>query len=283
MIYALKHDAQSERKKNVLKNNDLYGIIFPSVSAKLPPFHSTVHAYTLILDLDETLVYTELDSILPEKPIVHERPLLREFLFFLKFLPVEVVIFTAALQNYADPLLNVMDASTSTIHYRLYRQHTSILSGRRFKDLSLLNRNLSKTLIVDNHADMFWAQPNNGVVISSWEIQKSFLHPFIKGGTWSRKNDVALINLFFWIEYLCLKKMNVPDFLQLYRKPIQKSLKDTTVFENIYSYQLPFPIGKYSAVFLQQCFDVQIEDSKKCQCYFPTIPYWLANLFTKRS
>lgn len=36
----------------------------------------------------------------------------------------EVVIFTAALQDYADYILNIMDEKNEYISYRLYRKHT---------------------------------------------------------------------------------------------------------------------------------------------------------------
>jgi hypothetical protein len=54
---------------------------------------------------------------------------------------------------------------------------------------------------------MFWAQPHNGLVISPWETQKSFLYRFIKRGTCLGKNDVALINLYFWIECMFFQQL----------------------------------------------------------------------------
>ena len=36
------------------------------------------------------------------------------------------------------------------------------------KDISLINRDLSKTIIVDNIASNFKLQPRNGIAISTW-------------------------------------------------------------------------------------------------------------------
>jgi CTD small phosphatase-like protein 2 len=36
------------------------------------------------------------------------------------------------------------------------------------KDLSLLGRNLDKTIIIDNISDNFISQPDNGIFISTW-------------------------------------------------------------------------------------------------------------------
>jgi len=66
----------------------------------------------------------------------------------------EVVIFTAAMQDYADWVLNEIDKKKRITH-RLYRQHALPKGARFLKDLSRLGRDLSKTIIVDNLAENF--------------------------------------------------------------------------------------------------------------------------------
>jgi CTD small phosphatase-like protein 2 len=61
----------------------------------------------------------------------------------------ELVIFTAAMQDYADWVLDNLDTNR-IINYRLYRQH-AVRNGAVFiKDMSKLGRDLSKVIIVDN-------------------------------------------------------------------------------------------------------------------------------------
>lgn len=80
----------------------------------------------------------------------------------------EVVIFTAAAQDYADFILNYIDKDNKFIHHRLYRQHCILEDGVYMKDLSLLGRDLAKTIIVDNIRDNFERQPRNGIEILTW-------------------------------------------------------------------------------------------------------------------
>lgn len=79
----------------------------------------------------------------------------------------EIVIFTAALQDYADWILNRLDANKSISH-RLYRQHTLKMGSTNIKDLSKIGRELEKTIIVDNIPENFLRQPENGIYIKSW-------------------------------------------------------------------------------------------------------------------
>lgn len=131
----------------------------------LPPMRGDKE-YTLVLDLDETLIHFE------EKPDGSSQFLIRPFAQnFLKQVSehFEVVIFTAALQDYADYILDRMDTE-NCISYRLYRQHTNLekKSNVYQKDLSRIGRELSRTLIVDNNAENFQLQPDNGIYIKSW-------------------------------------------------------------------------------------------------------------------
>jgi len=57
---------------------------------------------------------------------------------------------------------------SKSIKYRLYRQHTSQNGPFLVKDLSLLGRELDKTIIIDNISDNFIIQPDNGIFISTW-------------------------------------------------------------------------------------------------------------------
>ena len=60
----------------------------------------------------------------------------------------EVIIFTASVPEYADPLLDLLDKNRVIAH-RLYRQHCTCIKAGFAKDLSKLNRDLKDVIIVD--------------------------------------------------------------------------------------------------------------------------------------
>ena len=129
----------------------------------LPPLDTKKYTYSLILDLDETLVhYIEEEN----RAYVQVRPYADYFLTEMsKYF--ELVIFTAAAEDYADIVLNELDKN-KVINYKLYRKHTEQINGIFIKDLSKLGRDLSKILIVDNNKDNFSLQPENGLHICSF-------------------------------------------------------------------------------------------------------------------
>ena len=122
--------------------------------------------YTLVIDLDETLVhYFEEEG--GENAYVKVRVGCESFIRELSKY-CEIVIFTAGVKIYADIVLDGLD-SKNKIDYKLYRQHTDIVNGINIKDLSKLGRDLSKVVIVDNIAENFQRQPNNGLHIIDFE------------------------------------------------------------------------------------------------------------------
>ena len=129
----------------------------------LPPLDTKKYTYSLILDLDETLVhYIEEEN----RAYVQVRPYADYFLNEMaKYF--ELIIFTAAAEDYADIVLNELDKN-KVINYKLYRKHTEQLNGVFIKDLSKLGRDLSKILIVDNNKDNFSLQQENGLHICSF-------------------------------------------------------------------------------------------------------------------
>jgi Dullard-like phosphatase family protein len=128
-----------------------------------PYLPATDKALTLILDLDETLVhYVENGS----ESHLNVRPGCNDFLVEMSKY-YELVIFTAALQDYADWAIDMIDSQKS-ISFRLYRQHTIPTGSVFVKDLSRLGRDLARVIIVDNVADNFKLQSANGIFMKSW-------------------------------------------------------------------------------------------------------------------
>lgn len=139
-------------------------ILQPIKMEKYLPYASPEETkITLVLDLDETLVHFE-ES--PEGGEFLVRPQASEFLEQMAKL-FEVVVFTAAMKDYADWILDRIDPNKNVSH-RLYRQHTQPHNGIYLKDLNRLGRDLARVIIVDNSAENFQLQPENGINIKTW-------------------------------------------------------------------------------------------------------------------
>lgn len=104
----------------------------------------------------------------------------------------EICIFTAAMQDYADWVLNGIDKN-KYISYRMYRQHASPTGMVFVKDLSRIGRPLNKTIIVDNVAENFCLQPDNGIFIKSWFDDMSDTALFELAPLLKRKYSTSLL------------------------------------------------------------------------------------------
>lgn len=136
---------------------------------------------TLVLDLDETLIHslakggrmssghmvevklsTPMTTALtpggppttlgPQHPIlyyVHKRPHCDEFLRKISKW-YKLVIFTASVQEYADPVIDWLEQERKYFQARYYRQHCTLRNGAYIKDLSSVEPDLSKVMILDN-------------------------------------------------------------------------------------------------------------------------------------
>lgn len=146
----------------------------------LPPQKGpNVGKKTLVLDLDETLVHSSFkpvpnaDFIIPveidnqiHQVYVLKRPGVDQFLKSMgeKF---ELVVFTASLSKYADPVLDLLDKD-KIVGARLFREACSNHKGNYVKDLGRLGRDIRHVIIVDNSPASYLFHPENAVPIDSW-------------------------------------------------------------------------------------------------------------------
>ena len=127
-----------------------------------------------MLDLDETLIHYHENEDEDEEEL-RIRPGADEFLFRMSK-HYELVIFTAAVQDYADWAISHLE-NEHLISHRLYRQHALpllnpvisqqmnngdgdqstgvVLHNYYVKDLSRIGRELDRMIIVDNIAENF--------------------------------------------------------------------------------------------------------------------------------
>lgn len=79
----------------------------------------------------------------------------------------EIVVYTASLNKYADPLLDLLDPN-KVIRSRLFRESCVFCEGNYVKDLSLLDRDLSQSIIIDNSPSSYIFHPENAIDCSSF-------------------------------------------------------------------------------------------------------------------
>ena len=161
--------------------------------------------YTLVLDLDETLIHFKSNPNNESSGKIMIRPYLYEFLRTIKE-DYELIIFTAATQDYADPIINAIEKDEKFFDHRLYRMHTTIIDNDFVKDLSKLGRNLNRTIIVDNMKQNYKNQPKNGITI----------RPF-----WGKDvEDMALVDLLDILKKIAIEKIDVVNGLEKYKEDI---------------------------------------------------------------
>jgi len=136
--------------------------------------------FTLILDLDETLISFTMDKNKKNKGLLKFRPGLDEFLQNVKKY-YEIIIFTSSTKQYADPIINEIENNVKYFDFRLYRHHTIIYDNYFVKDIRRIGRPLDKMIIVDNMPQNYKLQKENGIMIKPY---------------WGEDNyDTALISL----------------------------------------------------------------------------------------
>ena len=175
----------------------------------LPP--KTSDKKTLVLDLDETLVHSgfipfetpsdviiqiELENEIHDIHVL-VRPYVKEFLESMSK-RYELVIFTASLSKYANPLLNIIDKK-GHCPFRLFREHCTLINTAFVKDLKKLGRDMKDIIIVDNSPVAYALNQYNGFPITSW---------------FDDKNDFELLKIIPILEFLSY----VPDVREFIKK-----------------------------------------------------------------
>ncbi|KAM3515154.1 hypothetical protein MY11210_001166 [Beauveria gryllotalpidicola] len=156
----------------------------PAFDKLLPdPQPYFMRPYTLCLSLDELLVHSEWSREYGWR--VAKRPGLDYFLLYLSQY-YELVLFTTASSVMAENVLQKLDPH-HIVMWRLYREATKFEDGEIVKDLSYLNRDLSKVIMIDTDAKLVRKQPENAIILPPWKGNSS---------------DCGLVNLIPFLEYI---------------------------------------------------------------------------------
>ena len=174
----------------------------------------------LILDLDETLIYSDFNTI----PEINEKDASNHFRIFLRddnikptFIEVylrpgiekflnemikffDLGIFTAACKNYADKIINIFDPHNKYFKFRLYRESCINLQNIIYiKDLRIIeNFKPESTILVDNSLFSFSNNITNGILVNSF---------------YGNKNDNQLKNLTNYLKKNIIPAEDVRDVI----------------------------------------------------------------------
>ncbi|CAI5780657.1 Hypothetical predicted protein [Podarcis lilfordi] len=121
--------------------------------------------YTLVIELTDVLLHPEWSLVTGWR--FKKRPGIDNL--FQQLAPLfEIVIFTSETGMTAFPLIDSVDPH-GFISYRLFRDATRYMDGHHVKDISCLNRDPSKVVVVDCKKEAFRLQPFNGMALKKWD------------------------------------------------------------------------------------------------------------------
>ncbi|XP_051162949.1 mitochondrial import inner membrane translocase subunit TIM50-C-like [Leptopilina boulardi] len=140
----------------------------PSRDKLLPdplPYPYIQPQYTLVLELMDLLIHP--DWTYQTGWRFKKRPGVDKFLEIVASPLFEVVVFTAVNGTTAFPILDALDPH-GYIMYRLIRDSTRFINGHHVKDLSSLNRDLNKVIVIDWNEQSVKYHPENMLKIPRW-------------------------------------------------------------------------------------------------------------------
>lgn len=161
---------------------------------------------TLVLGLDDLLIHSEWTREHGWRTA--KRPGLDYFLGYLAQY-YEVVIFSSNYMAYSEKTVAALDPYRASISHALFREATRYQDGKVIKDISHLNRDQSKVIMVDADPNAYSLQPDNAVAMPAWK------------GDAKDKDLVRLIPFLEWVATQPVKDV----------RPILKSFQGTNVPE----------------------------------------------------
>lgn len=169
------------------------GLITISDLSRFTPSFFAPNAYaeakqkTLVIDLDETLVYTTSDSsstadLITEVPPAPDRPRAMPSLYYVhkrphvdRFLALvadwyRVAVYTASRAEYARIVCDWLDPKGRIFAagMRFFRDSCIAREGIFLKDLTLIEPDMSRVCLLDNSPCSFLLCPDNAIPIPGW-------------------------------------------------------------------------------------------------------------------
>ena len=118
--------------------------------------------YTLILDLDKTLSYknNKTGEIILRNGLFSFLSTIRPF--------YEIISFSLESKIFCDSIMNMIEQDKKYFDYKFYKEHSILYKNNLVKDISLIGRDISKIIIVDDDEVCFKLNKENGIKIASF-------------------------------------------------------------------------------------------------------------------
>lgn len=146
----------------------------------IPPKTRSTPEATLVIDLEETLMFSSLNVIEDAEYTFYTtfqdqqykvymilRPHVKEFLQAMAKI-YELFVYTCAKKEYAEKMLDILDPQRKLFRHRLYQDDCACILGHYIKDLSILGRDLAKTVVLDNAPHTYPYHLMNTIPMKSW-------------------------------------------------------------------------------------------------------------------
>ena len=118
--------------------------------------------YSLILSLDKTLSYknNKTNAIILRNGLFSFLSTIKPFF--------ELILFSIDSRDFSEPIINMIENDKKYFDYKFYKDHCVLYKNNLIKDVTLIGRDLSKIIIVDNNETCFELNKENGIKISSF-------------------------------------------------------------------------------------------------------------------
>lgn len=168
-------------------------------SSSLVPKPQEGVVYTIVLDLDETLVYAR------DGPLYARAHLKHFFKACEEAKNIEIIVWTAGERKYAKSVVREINYH-GIIKHLIYRRSDWFDSKDYTKELARLGREMDYVLIIENTPDCVRENPENGIIVEDYEGE-------VGGEEKQRRQDKTLLFLSELVGQLGSSGLTVPKFL----------------------------------------------------------------------
>ena len=121
----------------------------------------TEKKYTLILDLNKTLAFYNKNNISLRSGLFSFLSMIKPY--------YELISFSCESNDISEAILKGIESEKKYFDYNFTREHSILYENTLVKDISLIGRDISKIIIVDDDENCFKLNKENGIKIAAFD------------------------------------------------------------------------------------------------------------------